>query len=58
MAAEGIIMRGEVPKVGDTIPAMLADEKVSAKVNAVKHPVHNLLRNPGTIIIEVHADEV
>jgi hypothetical protein len=41
------IMRGEVPNVGDTIPATLADEKVRAKVSAVKDPARNLLREPG-----------
>jgi hypothetical protein len=51
------IMRGAVPKVGDTLPATLAGEKVSAKVGAVTDPTLRL-RKRGEVIIEVHADEV
>jgi hypothetical protein len=51
------VMRGEVPKVGDTVPATLGGEKVGAKVSAVKDPARNL-RDRGEIIIKVHADEI
>jgi hypothetical protein len=51
------IMQGELPKVGDTIPATLAGQKVSAKVGTVKDPAHNL-RDRGQSVFEVDADEV
>jgi hypothetical protein len=51
------IMRGELPKVGDTVPATLADKTVSTKVGAVNDLVNNP-RVRGHLIIEVHADEV
>ena len=50
-------MRGEVPKVGDTGPATLAGEKVSAKVGVVNDPEHNVT-DRSRVIIEVDADEV
>jgi hypothetical protein len=36
------VMRGELPKVGDTFPATLAGEKVSAKVGTVIDPTRSL----------------
>jgi len=52
------IMQGELPKVGDTVPATLTGKKVSAKVGAVREPTRNLIRDHGATVIEVHADEV
>jgi len=51
------IMQGELPKVGDTVPATLADKTVSTKVGAVNDLAHNP-RVRGHVMIEVHADEV
>jgi hypothetical protein len=51
------IMRGEVPRVGDTVPATLAGEKVSTKVGVVTDPTLRL-RKRGEVITDVHADEV
>ena len=51
------IMRGELPKVGDTVPATLANKMVSTKVGAVNDLVHNP-KVRGLVVIEVHADEV
>jgi hypothetical protein len=48
---------GELPKVGDTVPATLAGERVSAKVGAVTDPTRYLRRHGG-VGIEVHAEEV
>ena len=50
------IMRGEVPKVGDTVDAPLGGKKVSAKVGVVNDPARDGGR--GEVIIEVHGDEV
>jgi hypothetical protein len=50
-------MRGEVPRVGDTVPATLAGEKVSTKVGVVTDPTLRL-RKRGEVITDVHADEV
>ena len=53
------IMQGEVPKVGDTVPATLAGKKVSAKVGVVTDPMLNWRREDrGQGVVEVHADEV
>jgi len=53
------IMQGELPKVGDTVPATLAGTKVSAKVGAVTDPTRNPRRDDrGQAVVEVHADEV
>jgi hypothetical protein len=49
------IMQGELPKVGDTVPATLAGERVSAKVGAVTDPTRYLRRHGG-LGIEVHAE--
>jgi hypothetical protein len=51
------IIQGELPKVGDAVPATLADKTVSTKVGAVNDLVHNP-RVRGHVIIEVHAEEV
>jgi hypothetical protein len=51
------IMKGELPKVGDTVPATLGGEKVSAKVGMVRDPARNL-RDRGQAGVEVDADEV
>jgi len=51
------IMRGEVPKVGDTVPATLAGEKVSPKVGVV-NDLERDVRDRSRVIIEVDADEV
>ena len=51
------VMRGELPKVGDTIPATLARENISAKVGTVTDPSRNL-RDRGQVVVEVDADEV
>ena len=48
------VMQGEVPKVGDTVFATLAGDKVSTKVGAVTAPPRSLR---GEFIIEVHAEE-
>jgi hypothetical protein len=50
-------MQGELPKVGDTVPATLANKTVSAKVGAVNDLAHNP-KVRGHMFIEVHADEV
>jgi len=51
------VMRGELPKVGDTVPATLAGEKISAKVETVTDPTHTLT-DRGQALVEVDADEV
>jgi hypothetical protein len=51
------VMRGELPKVGDTVPATLAGEKVSAKVGTVIDPTRSL-RDGRRAVVEVDADEV
>jgi len=52
------VMQGEVPKVGDTVSAMLAGNKVSAKVGAVTDLPRSLPRSlRGKVIIEVDAEE-
>jgi hypothetical protein len=51
------IMRGEVPKAGDTVPATLEGERVSAKVERVADPMHRLI-DGHDVVIEVHADEL
>jgi hypothetical protein len=52
------VMRGEVPKIGDTVFATLAGDKVSTKVGAVTDPPRNTRQNhPRRRIIEVHAEE-
>jgi hypothetical protein len=48
------VMRGEVPKVGDTVFATLTDDKVSAKVGAVADLPRSLRDK---VIVEVHANE-
>jgi len=50
-------MRGELPKVGDTVPATLAGKKISAKVGVVSDPERDL-KVRGRVVIEVDADEV
>jgi hypothetical protein len=50
------IMQGELPKIGDTVPATLAGEKVSAKVGTVTDPARTL-RGIGQAVVEVEADE-
>ena len=51
------VMRGELPKVGDTVPATLAGKKISAKVGVVSDPERDL-KVRGRVVIEVDADEV
>jgi hypothetical protein len=51
------VMKGELPTVGDTVPATLAGKKVSAKVGVVTDPTPDL-RHHGGVGIEVHADEI
>jgi hypothetical protein len=51
------VMRGELPKVGDTVPATLGGKKVSAKVGLVTDPARTL-RDRGQALVEVDADEV
>jgi hypothetical protein len=55
------VMRGEVPKVGDTVFATLAGDKVSTKVGAVTDPPRNTRQNhhrgSRRRIIEVLAEE-
>jgi hypothetical protein len=51
------IMQGELPKVGDTVPATLAGERVSAKVGTVADPARDL-KDRGRVIIEIDAEEV
>jgi hypothetical protein len=51
------IMRGELPKVGDTVPATLTGKEVKTKVEGVSDST--LLRKErGDFVIEVHAEEV
>jgi len=50
-------MRGEVPNIGDTVPATLAGKKVSAKVGVVNDPDRDL-KDRGRVIIEIDAEEV
>src|SRR5262249_25823892 len=53
------IMQGELPKVGDTVPATIAGKKVGAKVGAVTDPMVNWRREDrGQGVVEVQADEV
>lgn len=44
------IMQGDLPKVGDTVPATFAGEKVSAKVGVVNDPDLNL-RDRGRVVV-------
>jgi hypothetical protein len=46
------VMQGEVPKVGATVLATLANDKVSAKVGAVTDPLRS-----GDVMVEVQAEE-
>jgi len=49
-------MAGELPKVGDTVPAALAGEEVKAKVDRVTEPT--LLDESSEVALKVQADEV
>ena len=51
------VMRGEVPNIGDTVPATLAGKKVSAEVGVVNDPDRDL-KDRGRVIIEIDAEEV
>jgi hypothetical protein len=52
------VMQGQVPKVGDTVFATLAGNKVSAKVGAVTDMPRSIPRRlRDKVIIEVHAKE-
>jgi len=49
-------MAGELPKVGDTVPATLPGEEVKAKVDRVTEP--RLLDESSEVAVKVQADEV
>ena len=50
------LMAGELPKVGDTVPATLPGEEVKAKVDRVTEP--RLLDESSEVAVKVQADEV
>ena len=49
-------MEGDLPKVGDTVPATLPGEEVKVKVDRVTEPT--LLDETSEVAVKVHADEV
>ena len=50
------LMAGELPEVGDTVPATLSGEEVKAKVDRVTEP--RLLDESSEVAVKVQADEV
>jgi hypothetical protein len=51
------VMRGELPKAGDTVPAILSGQEVKAKVEGVGDPTL-LGEERGEVVVKVAADEV
>jgi hypothetical protein len=51
------MMQGELPKVGDTVPATLSGEVVKAKVDRVSDPTL-FGEERGEVTVKVHANEV
>jgi hypothetical protein len=50
-------MQGEVPKVGDIVPATLSGELVKAKVDRVSDPTP-FGEERGEVTVKVHAEEI